>query len=591
MKAIILLAGILIVVSRMGTGMAVPPKPEGSASVTYQAGTRLYCIVRGLALREGASPTARRIGLVRRGETVLVLARGAATSVHFHGKTYHRSWYRIRTATGLSGWSHGAFLQPRLYAMPTVMNNNVSAAHSLYPLGWSRQGKLALVMVGRVSPATYGSTHRLVILDPRDGRQLVQVRTWDVWRDTYARRKGIRLRTGREFAGMSPMAMFWDMETVDLHEALATNGIVPGIGLEIRPFRDRIRIGKVEYADRFSATLPVDTGRGTTGGSLHLFRTVAGVRKTVYREFYDGSRSYQGERFCAWMRNPFTGALFFLVVNPRDDFQEIRFVPEALLQADPQPRRIVVNSAAALLAAIAPHRELHLAPGRYDLGGVAGFTNAFVRREPGGWYICGVTGLSLSGSGKTEIVTDRPDACVLGWRNCLEVTMRGISLGHINASPGSCSAGVLELSGCLGVRMEGLLLWGLSLAGCEDLLVSRTSFIHCTRNALRVDGGRHITLRDCRVAHNTTREDLFSLNQPAFLSFERCQIFDNRSPGWLSFTPRRGGFEPWTRGGEVVLFRNCSINGNAFATAVVPGQRGVQLIDCRIGKNAHSTKR
>lgn len=122
------------------------------------------------------SVNARRLGYLRRGEAVVLLAVGKpeetlriTDAVHLPITHATARWYRVRTAVGLEGWTFGAFLHARWYSAAPA---EYPPQSGLYLLGWSRDGKAACLVVGAEGLGLY-------IYDVRADRLLERMGFYD----------------------------------------------------------------------------------------------------------------------------------------------------------------------------------------------------------------------------------------------------------------------------------------------------------------------------------------------------------------------------------------------------------------------------
>ena len=165
--------------------------------------------------------------------------------------------------------------------------------------------------------------------------------------------------------------------------------------------------------------------------------------------------------------------------------------------AAPAPETVVVSDVPGLLSALAPGALIEIDAENLRLDdapdyGFAYSEGAYTWEAMGqGEYalvIRGLEGLTIRSAreGGTTLTTGATSANVLTLRDCRDLTLEGLTLGH-RGEPGFCSGDVLYCDGC-----EDLLLRGCDLFGCG---VTAVNAWKCVRLMLE-----DCTLRDCRAS-------------------------------------------------------------------------------------------
>lgn len=192
---------------------------------------------------------------------------------------------------------------------------------------------------------------------------------------------------------------------------------------------------------------------------------------------------------------------------------------------------VTVASAEELFDAIRPGAAIFVQPGRYELsewidrtwqeeGSAWNERHPFVRLQE--CYdgvevvISGADGLSIMGLGgtreETELVVTPRSADVLGFENCIGVSLANMSLGHTDGA--DCSGSVLNFEGG-----SDILLTNLDLYGCGTLGVSAFQ-------------SGSLTMRGCHV-HDCVYGPAEFYNSWGELCFEDCVFTD--STGGFNF--------------------------------------------------------
>lgn len=163
-----------------------------------------------------------------------------------------------------------------------------------------------------------------------------------------------------------------------------------------------------------------------------------------------------------------------------------------------------------LLAAIAPDTVIYLDAEYYDLsaaadfGGFGGDWYGWVNEYDGpGLCITGVDNLSIISEAGAEIVAVPRYVDVLGFRECRDICLSGITLGHTPQAEG-CVGNVLSLSGCTGVTVTGCRMYGCGVVGlfaedCESLSVDGCEIYDCTMYAISMFNTRDAAFANCDI--------------------------------------------------------------------------------------------
>lgn len=208
---------------------------------------------------------------------------------------------------------------------------------------------------------------------------------------------------------------------------------------------------------------------------------------------------------------------------------QLLMVPGALAASR---QTVLVDNVEELMEALGDHREIILAPGRYNLSAWLGSPSAkrtvhlfgYNPLSPPGLYLA-YDGLELAGfqdltirgqdTGDitAEIVTEDPYTAVLHFRNCENLRLAHFRAGHI-LQTGRCSGAVLKLDLVQDARLESLDLYGCGTYGYEALgcanVTLRDSVIRSCTYGL-------ISAAECRAMKiiRTTFQDT-STNLPLF---------------------------------------------------------------------------
>ena len=117
---------------------------------------------------------------------------------------------------------------------------------------------------------------------------------------------------------------------------------------------------------------------------------------------------------------------------------------------------------------------------------------------------------------------------VLEFIECNNLTLDHIVMGHTDE--GYCDKGVLELDGCIGVKINDCDLFGCGTEGfqinyCSNVIINRTNTHDCSYYTLHVSNSNQVRFNDCKFYDN--REfDQINISDTKNISFNGCS-FDN----------------------------------------------------------------
>lgn len=216
--------------------------------------------------------------------------------------------------------------------------------------------------------------------------------------------------------------------------------------------------------------------------------------------------------------------------------------------SDPAPDPPVrVASMPDLLAALRSSTTIALAPGDYQIDEVARvpgphhrWANVFEGTEYPDFEdqdmlvledLHDVTLRAEQPGARPRLVTGIASATVLVLRNCTNVTLQDLSIGH--SVEGTCGGGVVTVLGGSGVRITGCDLSGSGTFGVEayqttDLRVARSRIFHTSEGAVRIFSSDGAAVVDSVVDDNTSLDSFFFVHGSRGVTFERLEIRNNR---------------------------------------------------------------
>ena len=204
---------------------------------------------------------------------------------------------------------------------------------------------------------------------------------------------------------------------------------------------------------------------------------------------------------------------------------------------------IRVNSARELVKALSSERTVLLAPGEYLVSEASRVATAVASWEQTfdgpQLVISGVNRLTLKAEQGATLLASPRYAYTLVFRNCQDLRLVGLTLGHTEA--GECDGGVLQLERCSGVRIEecdlfGSGVLGLDLQECARVTVFDSTIRECTLGALYAVGTEDLRLQHMQITHNEAWP-LISLDACRRVVLESCRIAGNVGDGLFWIDP------------------------------------------------------
>ena len=223
---------------------------------------------------------------------------------------------------------------------------------------------------------------------------------------------------------------------------------------------------------------------------------------------------------------------------------------------DGKESAINVSSIEELAEAIAPGAVILIEAGRYNVGE---FVDRFETVEDiyawndeheyvefegvyDGWQLVvkNVDGISIAGPGPdmsaVELVTDPRYAAILTFRDCNDISLHWMTMGHTDR--GDCTGNVIDLIRCKSIYMSELDLYGCGVYGIGtaeetgDLYVSSSVIRDCTYGPFDIqEPAGDFNFLDCRMTGSYWGGS-FDYNLSSQLSFYRCTFGEGESNEW-----------------------------------------------------------
>jgi hypothetical protein len=233
-------------------------------------------------------------------------------------------------------------------------------------------------------------------------------------------------------------------------------------------------------------------------------------------------------------------------------------------------KRVQVRDVAELFAAIAPNTTIELVGGPFVLPATvddAPRGNAHVRVIEE-WQnavveLDGVHNLHLRAVGVPVRVLGASPGDVLRLRNCKDVCIDGLVLGHVDGLDFGCSAPVVTLHDCDGVRLRDCELFGCGTEGVVAERSHRLAMERCDVHTCRFGVVRFTNCRDLRFAATQFR-DCAMVWDSGGLSFIDCAAVAFDGCTVRGMTQDDGARVPLfgVQMDEAIAFRRGAIVGN-----------------------------
>lgn len=288
-----------------------------------------------------------------------------------------------------------------------------------------------------------------------------------------------------------------------------------------------------------------------------VIATTFATEKRDLRERLEQIMKYKNKSFV----RVFTMLLAFVlllgcgaVLGPRATAQADEKAGSDYVLAEPEQqgeldKPIRVSTVDELLEAIGPNRQIWLEPGVYELDKAADYGGA--GGEYYSWNECfdgyelvinNVENMQLgpAAEGDVSITALARYANVLRFNSCHNIMLNGLILGH-DEEPGSCSGGVVYLSGCDYVHIDSCALYGCGIIGvqaenCSKVFVSNSDIYDCSINAVNAYSCYDLRIIDCDIydCDAAWGGGIFEVSNSTGFAVVNCEISDTLSPALLS---------------------------------------------------------
>ena len=270
------------------------------------------------------------------------------------------------------------------------------------------------------------------------------------------------------------------------------------------------------------------------------------VYETDKEELGDGYYFYKSETKATYLRKD----------SPKlDDLDDLRYF-----------ETVTVSNAENLLNSIKNNTRIILESGRYDFTDIPSkaIQNENISYGFEGYTVSNVSNLCIEAAERADVLicVANPYAPVLSFQNGMNLTLRGLTVGH-DVEPGMCSGSVVYFSGANGIHIEECRLYGSGTYGveaeyCSDMDVEDTLIYDCTYGLVSMASVSDVLFKGCEMC-DSSEFSMFDIRGSYGVLFEDCNIHNNDSSYAYN-----GVFVSLGDEYGDVTFRNCEFKDNTY---------------------------
>lgn len=188
-----------------------------------------------------------------------------------------------------------------------------------------------------------------------------------------------------------------------------------------------------------------------------------------------------------------------------------------------------------------------------------------------------------------RFVTPMPDVPVITFKNCENVTIENIELGHAPEKATVCDGHVVSFYDCKNVNIKDCFLFGSGFLGVsatrvEKMVCSNTIIRGCTGRILTVTESTDVLFKDCTFTDNVGTNEMITFWDSKRVSLENCEISLNRME-YNEISDMMSGYSIFKSVDcKKITAVGCTIVGNS-TPFLFETRKGIEQIDCRIHSN------
>lgn len=192
-----------------------------------------------------------------------------------------------------------------------------------------------------------------------------------------------------------------------------------------------------------------------------------------------------------------------------------------------------------------------------------------------------VSNLTIKSEGKVTVVIKPRYAWVLSFQNCRNISISGITFGHIET--GYCDGGVLQFTGCNGVDINACTLYGsgkegLGLESVDNFSFKNSTIRDCSYDLMTIIGSANLLFENSLFT-KTGEFNLIDTEGSDEVRFVKCKFTENRNS---DFNPYFFNFG--TESGLFTLEKCTFTNNEVLNLTNVPGN--LKLKKCTFKDNS-----
>lgn len=146
-----------------------------------------------------------------------------------------------------------------------------------------------------------------------------------------------------------------------------------------------------------------------------------------------------------------------------------------------------------------------------------------------------VNNLKIIGYGEKTVrfVTPMPDVPVMTFKNCNNITLENIEMGHAPEKSTLCDGHVVSFTDCKNVKVDNCFLFGSGFLGISAIRVNglectNTTIRGCTGRILTVADSENVKFKGCIFTDNVGTSEMISITKTKKVLLEDCEISLNR---------------------------------------------------------------
>jgi parallel beta-helix repeat protein len=204
-------------------------------------------------------------------------------------------------------------------------------------------------------------------------------------------------------------------------------------------------------------------------------------------------------------------------------------------------QEIIVNNATEFVRSIGPNRTIIMNAGEYNLAEATEYGSEYAQwtgvHDGAELWIENVDNLKIHVKGKVKLIAQPRYAWVLGFSDCKNLEIIGLTIGHAEA--GYCTGGVLSFEECSNVTISKCDLYGsgtegILMSSCTNIKVNETTIHDCTYDLLSIANSSDITFTSCGFV-KTGEFDLVYMRDAKRVKFLKCTFSENWNGDFMPY--------------------------------------------------------